>query len=92
MGNKNLWADEVLGDNFVDSPNIGQTVRLDSPDNLSSKIEDLDPKLVFVKKMGKTTMSMLQLILLVKRVGMSLFRMCLMILVRLELLLEGQDY
>ncbi|PON88453.1 hypothetical protein TorRG33x02_158190 [Trema orientale] len=50
LGNKNLRADEVLGDNHVDSPVVGQTVRLDSSSNLFSKTEDLGPKFVFSKK------------------------------------------
>ncbi|PON66286.1 hypothetical protein PanWU01x14_111510 [Parasponia andersonii] len=52
FGNKNILADEVLGDNHVDLPVVGQTVYLDSIDNLFSNIEDLDPKLVFSKKDG----------------------------------------
>ncbi|PON31998.1 Zinc knuckle CX2CX4HX4C, partial [Parasponia andersonii] len=52
MENKNPWADKNLDTNHVDLPVVGQTVRLDSPTNLSSKIEDLDPKLIFGKKDG----------------------------------------
>ncbi|PON47311.1 hypothetical protein TorRG33x02_323720 [Trema orientale] len=52
MGNKNLCAVEILGDDHVDSYIVGQTVRPDSPSNLSNKIEDLDLKLVFGKKDG----------------------------------------
>ncbi|PON99853.1 hypothetical protein TorRG33x02_042710, partial [Trema orientale] len=52
MGNKNIWADKVLGDNHVDAPVVGQTVRLDSPSNLSNKTDDMDPKSVFGKKDG----------------------------------------
>ncbi|PON56578.1 hypothetical protein PanWU01x14_179910 [Parasponia andersonii] len=52
MGNKNLWASEILGDNHVNALAVGQTVRLDSPSNLSNKTTDLISKLVFGKKDG----------------------------------------
>ncbi|PON49944.1 hypothetical protein PanWU01x14_225810, partial [Parasponia andersonii] len=45
-------ADEVLGDNHVDTFSVDQTVCLDSPGNLSNKTIDLFAKLVFGKKEG----------------------------------------
>ncbi|PON66581.1 hypothetical protein TorRG33x02_267490, partial [Trema orientale] len=89
MGNKNLWAHEVLGDNHVDAPAVGETVRLNSLCNLSNKTVDMVPKLNFSKKDGGDNNVNVAPDPISKKERSFPIPVT---LVQLELLLEGQDH